>query len=95
MRTTIVLPPELLRQAKVRAAQRGESLKSFMTRAVEAELGRRGERTTRVVLPLLGHPAGPRRRITNEDIARALADDDAAVASGAERRRPARASKRA
>ena len=38
MRTTVVLPPDLLRQAKIRAAERGESLKSFMTRAADAEL---------------------------------------------------------
>lgn len=85
-----------MRQAKVRAAERGESLKAFLTRAVEAELGRRAQPSGgRPRLPLFGHTDGPRRHVSNVDVARALADDDAA-AVGAGRvsrsRRPARRS---
>ena len=70
-----------MRQAKIRAAERGESLKTFMTRAVEAELGRRTEGPgTRARLPLFGRVDGPRRELSNADLARALADADASAA---------------
>lgn len=68
-----------MRQAKARAAAQGESLKTLLTRAVAAELGKskdlRGVRT-RVRLPLFGNPARKPVDITGEDIARALAGDD-------------------
>lgn len=82
MRTTVELPPELMRAAKARSAERGESLKSLLTRAVAAELQLqatpRGQ-ATRVRLPLFGETPGPRVKLTNADLARALADDDAAL----------------
>src|SRR5262249_4822280 len=40
MRTTVELPPELMKKAKAQAAARGESLKTLLTRAVASELGR-------------------------------------------------------
>ena len=40
MRTTVELPPDLLRAAKARAAERGEALKALFVRAVSRELGR-------------------------------------------------------
>lgn len=40
MRTTIDLPDDLLRAAKVRAAERDESLKKLFERALRTELGR-------------------------------------------------------
>ena len=86
MRTTVELPPELMRQAKARAAAQGESLKTLLTRAVAAELGKSKnlkEARARVHLPLFGSTQGKLIAVTGEDIARALAEDDAAG-----RRRP-------
>ena len=79
MRTTVELPPELMRQAKARAAAQGESLKTLLTRAVAAELGKsRGLReSAHVRLPLFGTRTNKPVVVTGEDIARALAADDA------------------
>lgn len=71
-----------MRAAKVRSAERGESLKALLTRAVEAELGRVTTSEpggTRVSLPLFGSVGGPAVRVSNADLARALADSDAAT----------------
>ena len=82
MRTTVELPPSLLQKAKMRAAGRGESLKTLLTRAVAAELAQGNETTTRrrVQLPLVGDPTGPPVDVSGLDLARVLADDDAALA---------------
>ena len=83
MRTTVELPPALLRAAKARSAEHGESLKALLTRAVEAELDqwpRPSEDRRRVRLPLIGSPVGTRTTPSNDDLARALADADAAAA---------------
>ena len=90
MRTTVELPPELMREAKARAAARGESLKTLLTRAVATELGRSRnlqESTTRVRLPLFGNPKRKQVDVTPEDISRALAEDDAMAAGRAKNRR--------
>lgn len=82
MRTTVELPPDLMRAAKARSAESGESLKTLLTRAVAAELDtqvvRRGQKT-RVTLPLFGGSAGPRVRPSNADLERALAEADIAA----------------
>lgn len=82
MRTTVELPPDLMRAAKARSAESGESLKSLLTRAVAAELDahivRRGQKT-RVTLPLFGVPSGPRVRLSNADLERVLAGADIAA----------------
>ncbi len=84
MRTTVELPPDLMRAAKARSAESGESLKSLLTRAVAAELElpamRRAEKA-RVRLPLFGSPTGTPVRLTNADLERALAGADAANAA--------------
>ncbi len=80
MRTTVELPPDLLRAAKARSAESGESLKTLLTRAVAAELDvspARAGRSARVELPLFGFPGGTRVRLTNRDLARILAGADA------------------
>jgi hypothetical protein len=86
MRTTVELPPDLMRAAKARSAESGESLKALLTRAVAAELGtsavRRGS-SARVSLPLFGSADGARVQVTNEALERALAGDDAAHAGQA------------
>lgn len=89
MRTTVELPPDLLRAAKARAAEIGESLKTLLTRAVAAELDThvagRGQ-NARVALPLFGRPSGPRVRPSNADLERALGDADAVAAESSQRR---------
>ena len=95
MRTTVEFPVELIRAAKARSAESGESLKALLTRAVAAELEaplpRRGQKR-KVTLPLFGRPSGPGVRLTNADLERALAQEDAArvssAPSGVARRRP-------
>ncbi len=80
MRTTVELPPALLRSAKARSAERGESLKALLTRAVAVELGGQtpaSGRRVRVALPLFGRNRGPRANPSNADLERALADADA------------------
>ncbi len=88
MRTTVIFPPELMRAAKARSAELGESLKTLLTRAVEAEIGRetrpRGSRP-RVSLPLFGRAAGPLVSVSNADLEQALADVDGAGVSGQRR----------
>jgi hypothetical protein len=66
----------------MRAAGRGESLKTLLTRAVAAELGQGNETTTRrrLELPLFGDSTGPPVDLSGVDLARVLADDDAARA---------------
>jgi hypothetical protein len=88
MRTTVELPPDLLRRAKVRAAERGESLEALLTRAVAAELGREDAAThrRRVALPLVGDPNAPPVQLTNADLARAMAADEPEAALGARAR---------
>jgi hypothetical protein len=84
MRTTVELPPELMKQAKASAAARGESLKTLLTRAVASELGEsrwRSETAVRVRLPVFGNPKGRPVDISNKDVARALAHDDSVQAA--------------
>ena len=90
MRTTVELPPDLMKQAKARAAARGESLKALLTRAVASELGKSSHPHTpgtHVRLPLFGNPKRKPVYISGEDIAHALADDDATLARSALGRR--------
>jgi hypothetical protein len=82
MRTTVDLPTPLFRRAKARAASRGETLRTLITRAVTAEIGGRAEHADptrrRVQLPLIGTPDGrPKVRLTNADIERILTDEEA------------------
>jgi len=79
MRTTIDMPPTLMRAAKARAAEQGESLKDLVNRAVAHEIGlpaiTKGK-TGRVTLPLIARDAAPAVLVTNEDIADALDAED-------------------
>jgi hypothetical protein len=78
MRTTVDLPDDLMRAAKSRAAERGESMNDLFARAVAHELGvMPGRRPSgRVALPLVGHRSAPRVSVTNADIEEALAAED-------------------
>ena len=42
MKTTVEIPDPLFRQAKSRAAERGQTLKEFMTEALKDKLQKRG-----------------------------------------------------
>ena len=79
MRTTIDMPPTLMRAAKARAAEEGESLKDLVNRAVARELGvpatSKGK-TGRVTLPLIARNATPTVLVTNDDIADAFDAED-------------------
>lgn len=79
MRTTIDMPPALMRAAKARAAEQGESLKDLVSRAVAHEIGLpttpKGK-TGRVTLPLIARDARPAVLVTSEDIADALDSED-------------------
>jgi hypothetical protein len=78
MRTTIDLPDDLARAAKVRAAERGETLKEMLTRAIAREVAAdpHSKRTGRVALPLVAAGADATVDVTSEDIAAALAAGD-------------------
>jgi hypothetical protein len=85
MRTTIDLPTALMRAAKARAAEEGESLKDLVSRAVAREVGlpttQKGK-TGRVTLPLIARDATPAVLVTNDDIEDAFDAEDAERFSG-------------
>jgi hypothetical protein len=79
MRTTIEMPPTLMRAAKARAAEEGESLKDLVNRAVAREVGLPATpkgKTGRVTLPLIARDATPNVLVTNDDIADAVDAED-------------------
>ena len=79
MRTTIDMPDALMRAAKARAADRGESLKDLVNRALAHELGLPSvpkRKTGRVTLPLIARDAAPTVLVTSDDIADALDAED-------------------
>jgi hypothetical protein len=79
MLTTIDMPDALMRAAKARAAERGESLKDLVNRALAHELGLSSaatRKTGRVTLSLIARDAAPAVLVTNDDIAAALEAED-------------------
>jgi hypothetical protein len=79
MRTTIDMPPTLMRAAKARAAEQGESLKDLVNRAVSHEIGIPATpkgKAGRVTLPLIARDATPTVLVTNEDIEDAFDAED-------------------
>lgn len=76
MRTTVELPPELMRAAKALAAKQGESLKHWFARAVAGALGKADglSQARDTSWPVFGKPGGKKVRVTN----RLLADVEAA-----------------
>ena len=82
-----------MRAVKSQSAARGESMKTLLARAIEAELGLEVSESTerpRVSLPLFGRATGPLANPTSQDLERMLSDDDAlreaTVATSAARR---------
>jgi hypothetical protein len=79
MRTTIDMPPTLMRAAKARAAEQGESLKDLVNRAVAHEVGLPATpkgKSGRVTLPLIAADAVPSVLVTSEDIEAAFDAED-------------------
>jgi hypothetical protein len=78
MRTTIDLSSDLMHAAKIRAAQRGESLKDLFTRAITHELGnpQRSRASGRLSLPLIGRDVEPSVEVTDDDIDAAFEAED-------------------
>jgi hypothetical protein len=79
MRTSIDMPPTLMRAAKARAAEQGESLKDLVTRAVAHEIGLPATpkgKAGRVTLPLIARDATPTVLVTNDDIEDAFRAED-------------------
>ncbi|WP_067665402.1 hypothetical protein [Nocardia miyunensis] len=80
MRTTIDVPEELMRAAKVAAAERHMNLKELFTKALAHELGAQvpAQKQGRVKFPLVGsNRSSEKVDLTNEDIAEIFADEDA------------------
>ena len=68
-----------MRAAKAKSAERGESLKALLTRAVEAEVGghvKAGPVRKRGTFPMFGDPNGPKVNLTNEDLEQFMIDDE-------------------
>jgi hypothetical protein len=79
MRTSIDMPPTLMRAAKARAAEQGESLKDLVNRAVAHEIGLPATpkgKAGRVTLPLIARDGTPTVLVTNEDIEDAFDAED-------------------
>jgi len=89
MRTTVELPSDLLRAAKARAAERGEALKALFVRAVSRELGRfaSGARDEHVAWPLISSRRKGAVRLTNDDLARIDAAEEAGKVAARRHRR--------
>lgn len=69
-----------MRAAKAKSAERGESLKALLARAVEAEVGghaKAGATRKRVTFPMIrSDPKAPKVNITNDFLAQIEADED-------------------
>ena len=86
----------MIRAAKARSADRGESLKALLARAFAAELGREvpvAAARARLALPLFGAARGSLVDPSNADLERALAEADAQPVPGP-RRQARRSAKR-
>lgn len=85
MKTTLDLPDELLRAAKIRAAKEGRKLKDVVADLLRRGLAERpqGARQVqrRVHLPLIdcAHDARPEAEMTPRRIAEVLAEEDAKI----------------
>jgi hypothetical protein len=79
MRTTIDMSDSLMRAAKARAAEHGESLKDLVNRAIAHEVGLPNApraKAGRVSLPLIARDTEPTVLVTNEDIEDAFDAED-------------------
>ena len=73
------IPDQLLRRAKAAAALEGKSLKTFLTEAVVHELERSADKKIvrkKVSLPLVPSNRPGSLRLTSDEIARVLSEED-------------------
>jgi hypothetical protein len=80
MKTTVVLPDPIFRQAKAATALQGRTLRSFILTAIVHELedtGRVRQPASRVRLPLVRSRRPGKLKITGQDVSRALLAEDA------------------
>ena len=80
MRTTLDLPDALLKRAKIAAVERGTTLRELVGEALEKELvpqATKPRRSRRVRFPLFTSREPGALRLTNADIAKAEAEEDA------------------
>ncbi len=79
MRTTIDLPDDLLKQAKILAVQRGATLRDLMAAGLRAELARGGPPAkAAAALPVITLPAdAPVLRMSPADICEAARSEEA------------------
>ena len=68
MRTTVDIPDPLYRKLKSKAAAEGRSVKEFILRGVEKELGSAAARKGRLRLPLVRSKEPGALELTNEQI---------------------------
>jgi hypothetical protein len=93
MRTTLDLPDDLLRRAKIAAVERGTTWRELVGVALERELAAthsQAPRRTRTRFPAFSSPAPAALDLTNADIARLEAEEDRRRHVGADRRQRAR-----
>ncbi len=79
MRTTVDIPDQILRRAKAAAALEGKSLKAFLTEAVVHELERSADKKIvrkKVSLPLVPSSRPGTLKLTSDEIARVLTEED-------------------
>lgn len=79
MRTTLDLPDELLKRAKIAAVERRTSLRVLVGHALERELrvpSKGSPRRRRVKFPIFAATATGALKLTNADIARTEAEED-------------------
>lgn len=79
MRTTLDLPDDLMRKAKIAAATRGLKLKEFFTLLLEREVGSQSEPLGRIkrTLPEMIPATGVQlRNLTNAEIFEILDEED-------------------
>lgn len=79
MRTTLDLPDELLKRAKIEAVQRGTSLRDLVGAALERELNQPSEpkpMRKRMRFPIFDSKTPGSLRLTNAGIAKLEADED-------------------
>lgn len=70
MRTTIEIPDELMRQAKIRAAAEGKSIKQFVIEALDQRLA--PKQRVRLEFPLIRTGGAPIRDLTPEEMEEAM-----------------------
>ena len=79
MRTTLDLPDELLKRAKIEAVERGISLKELVGSALAKDLGANGpsdRRARRLKFPIFSSGAPGSLKLTSADLSRADWEED-------------------